>query len=376
MNILQIAPELNAGGVERTTLEIAAALIDEGHGAHIGSSGGRMEQKLITIGGQLHRYNASSKNILHLLGHIKYLSAIIQRNNIDIVHARSRAPAWAAYYATQKMQIGFITTYHGVYNGQSKLKRFYNSIMARGDFVIANSHYTANHISQTHGVPDERIRIIPRGVDLSHFTETVPQGRIDKIRAHWRAFGLLPLDHTILLLPGRLTRWKGQLDAIQAMQGISGVTLVLQGDEQGRTQYMQELQRAIAHYAPEAVIIAPHHIDMPAAYSAADMVLSASTDPEAFGRVTAEACAMGRYTIATAHGGSVEILRNGQLGTLIRPGDPHVMRSAIQMGRDLGPKGRAVKSQEAKHIIRKQYPITEMCRKTLSVYKDRLKVKL
>ncbi len=371
MRILQILPELGSGGVERTTVDVAQALRASGHIAHVASAGGRLVSEIEAMGGIHHRLPLKSKNPIVWRGSAAAIADIIRTHNIDIVHARSRAPARPALWAAQRLGVKFLTTYHGIYNASNPLKRRYNSIMARGDLIIANSEYTKAHIHKEHGTPAEKIIAIPRGVDLTRFTLEIPSERILAIRQHWR---VAPSER-VLLLPGRLTRWKGQDVAIKAMSNIENLTLVIQGDAQGREAYVDELkaliQRSNAH-----IVIAPPHSDMPAAYAASFGALSASTDPEAFGRVTAEACAMGVPVIATAHGGSIEILDGGAgkppLGLFAVPSDIASLHAQIRTLSALSPEQVSRFALPAQSRARSKFTNKAMCAATLDVYRTLL----
>jgi len=202
MNVLQVLPEFNAGGVEGTTLEIAQALTDNGHTAHVISAGGRMEDDLITLGGVLHKTDIGSKNIFTVPRRIRLIRAIIRKYKIDIIHARSRAPAWPAYFAAKSEKIPFITTYHGIYNGASVFKRFYNSIMTKGEHIIANSGFTKAHIIKTHGTEADRITVIHRGVKMNLFDPSkISKDDIIAQRNRWG----IHIEDKIVLLPGRLS---------------------------------------------------------------------------------------------------------------------------------------------------------------------------
>lgn len=368
MNVLQVVPELNAGGVEGTTLEVAQALIAAGHEAHVISAGGRMEDDLLTMGAHLHKTNIGSKNIFTLFRRIRMLRAIIAEYKIDIVHARSRAPAWPAFYAARIESVPFLTTYHGIYNGTSGLKKYYNSIMAKGVHIIANSDFTKAHIIKTHGTAAEKITAIPRGVDMAKFD---PSRFTEKDRTtqryHWRVAS----DKKLILLPGRLTRWKGQIEAINALGKLpQDYMLVLLGDAQGRDEYVNELKYlAEDNGARDRVIMPGHYRNMPKALAAADIVISASTDPEAFGRVAAEAQAMQRPVVATAHGGALESVADGQTGFLVTPSDSTALAEGILKAMDWpdydGPAARA--------RIAAEFSTKSLQAKTLSVYNDLLK---
>ena len=369
MKILQILPELGSGGVERTTVDVARALIAGQHAAHVASAGGPLAADIEAMGGVHHQLPLASKNPLVWRKSAAAIAGIIRAHDIDIVHARSRAPARPALWAARRTGVKFLTTYHGIYNANNGLKRRYNAVMARGDLIIANSEFTKAHITQEHGTCSDKIIAIPRGVDLAQFTLDIPPTRITAIRKHW---GVAPSER-VLLLPGRLTRWKGQDVAIKAMSGIEDLTLVIQGDAQGRERYAAELA-ALIKSSGARVIIAPPHKDMPAAYAASFGALSASTDPEAFGRVTAEACAMGVPVIATSHGGSIEILDGGgagkpALGLLATPSDISSLHAQIRTLAAMRPEQARRFAQAAQARARSKFTNHAMCSATLDVYR-------
>ena len=329
MNVLQLTPELNAGGVERTTLEVAEGLINAGHSAHVVSAGGRMEDELLAMGAQLHRMDIGSKNILTYASRVRALKAIIKAHKIDIVHARSRVPAWPAVKAAKAMNVPFLATYHGIYNAKSALKRRYNAVMTKGPLTIANSNMTKAHIIQEHGLDPERIIVIPRGVDLSAFDPAkIKADDIAQVRQSWGAKS----GETLLLLPGRLTEWKGQRVAISALAGLGeSLRLIIMGDAQGRDSYVDALKALIAAHGLESHIhFAAHTVNMPLMLAASDIVLSTSTEPEAFGRVAIEAQAMGKPIIASAHGGTLETVRPEQTGLWVTPANSRELSQAIK----------------------------------------------
>ncbi len=364
MNVLQTVPELNAGGVEATTLEIAQALIAEGHGAHVVSAGGRLEEALINMGAISHIANIGSINILTVPKRIKLIRAIIKHCDIDIVHARSRAPAWPAYFAAKAEGVPYVTTYHGIYNARSGLKRYYNSVMARGVHIIANSDFTKAHIIKTHGTDAAKITVIPRGVDMARFDPAKFSAKdITAQHNRWQ----VSLKQKLILLPGRLTRWKGQLVAIEALSMLpQNCALVLLGDAQGRDGYLAELKAKAKTLGLGSRVIMPGHSrDMPTALVASDVVVSASTDPEAFGRVAAEAQAMQKPVVATAHGGALETVAEGETGFLVKPGDAGALAGAIIKALDWPDyDGRAVRTR-----IAARFSTESLQKSTLAIYR-------
>jgi len=374
--ILQIVPSLDTGGAERTTIDIARALKEAGWGALVASSGGRMESELKDAGGELIRMRAGSKSPLTIWANAAALAQLIRERNISLIHARSRAPAWSALLAARRCGIPFVTTYHGIYQAKGPFKRRYNSVMAKGDVVIANSEWTAEHVRGAYA--PKRLVTIPRGIDLNYFDPAkVDAYRVTALRARWNVRN----DERLVLLPGRLSRWKGQLVLLGAVGLLqktarlpAGVRVVIAGDAQTRDAFREELKQAVARYDLNGIAAIEDHIeDMAAAYRAADIVVSASTDPEAFGRVPPEAAAMGRPVIATDHGGARETVLNGESGLLVAPGDVTALADslALLLSRPqeeldaMGSRGRA-------HIVSK-YSLERMCTDTLTVYRDLIK---
>ena len=363
MTVLQVLPELNAGGVERTTIEMADALHKAGHAAHVACSGGRMEDELARAGGVLHRMDIGSKNPLTLRRHTKALLELIKACNIDIVHARSRAPAWPAEAAARAANVPFVTTYHGIYNANGRFKRRYNAVMTKGDIIIANSEFTKAHIIKEHGTSADKIVVIPRGVDMERFDPlTISQTDTLAQREIWG----VPHTAPLVLLPGRLTRWKGQLVAIEALSHLNDyIYLVLLGDAQGREDYLTEIRvKAESLGLTKRVIIPGHSDNIPTALAAADVVLSASTDPEAFGRVAAEAQAMRRPVVATAHGGAMETVVDGETGYLVQPGDAADMARALKNALNWP----AYNGNAARNRINREYSAKQLQTATLEVY--------
>ncbi|HEY4124132.1 MAG TPA: glycosyltransferase family 4 protein [Rhizomicrobium sp.] len=375
--ILQVIPALDTGGAERTTLDVAAALVREGFTALVASKGGRLEAELAASGAELVRMDAASKAPHIIFSNALLLRDIIRTRGVKLLHARSRAPAWSALMAAGMAKVPFVTTYHGIYNASNPLKRFYNSVMIRADAVIANSQWTANHIARAYKRAPKRLAVIPRGIDLDYFDPaSIAPDRMVQMRKSWN----VSEDDFVILLPGRLTRWKGQgvlIDAVALLKqkGMLGnVRAVLAGDAQGRDEYEEELRARIRDAGlSDHVLIVGHVEDMAGAYAASDVVVSASTDPEAFGRVAAEASAMATPVIAADHGGARETVLTNVSGFLVPPGDVKAMALALenivatpQHGRiNMGMAGRA-------HIVR-NYSRERMCGDTIALYRSLIK---
>lgn len=375
--ILQVIPDLAAGGAERTTVEVAEALIAAGATALVVSRGGRLETELERAGGKLIAIpSIASKNPMTMLANANALAAIVRDRKVDLIHARSRAPAWSALWAARRTKKPFVTTYHGVYNARTVLKRLYNSIMARGDVVIANSEFTAGHVRAEHPSAAGRVTTIPRGVDIAAFSpDAVSPARQAELAKAWRRER--NPDTTLILLPARLTGWKGQKDAIYAAgllssRSIGGWHMVFAGDSQGRGAYEAELKEQILQRdLQDRITIVGHCSDMPAAFALADIVIAPSREPEAFGRVAAEAGAMGRAVIGSDLGGQREVIVNGETGLLVQAGDANALAGAMADLLERGAAGRAVLGQAAMLRVREKFTTSALQRATLAVY-DRL----
>jgi len=373
MNILQVIPELDAGGAERTTLEVAEAIVAAGGRALVASQGGRLEAELAALGGELIRLPVATKNPIVAWRNADRLAKIIRAEQVDIVHARSRAPALSAKVACDRTGAHYVTTYHGTYNARNAVKRWYNSFMAKGERVIANSNFIRAHIEAEHPFAAERIRVIPRGVDLARFDRSA----IDAARWHALA-DAWEMDPTqpIVLLPGRLTGWKGQREALRAYgrlhaKGVELPTLVLAGDAQGRENYVAELEAIIIEERlGDRVRIVGHCSDIPAAMLMCRLVLTPSVEPEAFGRTAAEAGAMGCPVIACDHGGAREIILEGETGWRVPPGDVGALAEAIHKALILPAMRREAMAERATAHVREQFSTRQLQASTLRVYAE------
>jgi len=369
--VLQVIPGLVSGGVERGTVEVAGALVAAGWKSFVASSGGPMERELARAGAGHITLPLASKNPLTIRRNAKALVEIIRHNKIDIVHARSRAPAWSAWRAATKTRRRFVTTFHNVYGDNGRLKHWYNSIMARGERVIAISDFVAVHAINDYGVGLDRLRTIPRGVDMRLFDPGRVTGqRVADLAAAWR----VPDGFAVVMLPGRLTRWKGGLDLIEAIAklGRHDVCCLLVGAEQ-RSGFRKELEAAIVrHDLMGQFRIVENCRDIAAAYVLSDVVVSASTDPEGFGRTIIEAQAMGRPVIATDHGGARETVVPGSTGWLVPPGDTTALAAAIDHALRLEPEARDALAYRARAHIAQGFTRDAMCSRYIDVYEELL----
>jgi glycosyltransferase involved in cell wall biosynthesis len=382
--IAQIIPRLDTGGAERATLEMADAITRAGGRAIVLSEGGRLAGEIERVGGEVISFPAATKNPAKIIANASRLARFVRERGVDLLHARSRAPAWSALFAAHMTGTAFVTTYHGAYSNNGPLKPFYNSVMARGQLVIANSEFTGRLIQQRHGVAVERIRVIRRGVDLVTFDPAhVSEERITKLRESW---GVASPDK-IVLQAARLTAWKGQHDVIEAAKRVFGsdrgknVVFVLAGDAQGRETYVSSLKRQIAEHGSEGKVqLVGHCNDMPAAFAAAHVTVIASTEPEAFGRTSAEAQAMGCPVVVTRQGASPETLltaaRHGAeqaTGWVVPVSAPKALANAIAEALTLTGRERREMSARARAHIVETFSAERMKRDTLAVYDECLR---
>ena len=369
--VLQIVPRLGSGGAERGTVDVAEALVDAGWTSYVASAGGPLERDVVRAGSTHLTLPLASKNPLQLRRNAAALARLIRRFGIDIVHARSRAPAWSAWSAANATGRHFVTTFHNAYGSGGALKRWYNSVMARGERVIAISQFVADHAAQAYGIGPDRLRTIPRGVDLDIFDpDRVGAQRIVSLARQWR----LPDGAPVVMLPARLTRWKGGLDLISAIAALGrrDICCLFVGPEQ-RRGFRRELEAAIERNGLAGLFrIVEECRDMPAAYMLADVVVSASSDPEGFGRVVIEAQAMGRPVVATDHGGACETIEPGISGWLVPPRNPARLAAAIGEALSLGEKERLHFAQRAIAHVASRYSRQAMCARTIEVYEELL----
>ena len=371
--LLQVVPELETGGAEQTTIDVAHAVVRAGGKALVATRGGRMAARLEADGGRLAQMPVQTKNPLVMLGNAARLVDLIRKEKVSIVHARSRAPAFSALWAAQATGTPFVATYHGVYNARNSLKRWYNAVMTRGDLVIANSNYTRDHVLAEHRLDPAKIVSIPRGVDLERFNPSwVGAERVQALREAW---GLDPKERRVkLLLAGRLTRIKGHLMIIEAArlmkaEGRGDFLIIFAGDDQGRTGYREEVEGAIAAAGlTDEIRLVGHCDDMPAAYQLCDIAMLPTTKPESFGRTAVEPQVMGKPVLASDHGGTTETVMHGETGWLVKVGDAEAWAVAMAKAIEMGPARLAAMGQAAANRARRLYSVDAMCEATLEAY--------
>lgn len=371
---LQVVPSLVTGGVERGTVDVAQALVQAGWRALVVSSGGPMVRELERVGAEHIVLPLDTKNPRAIRRNADAIAALIRDQQVDIVHARSRAPAWSAKDACAKTGAHFVTTFHGAYGlGPFGLKKLYNRVMAQGEIVIAISDFIRDHLVTEYKVDPARIRVIHRGVDVKLLDpNSVSPTRLIQVTAKWH----LPEAAPVIMLPGRLTAWKGHdllIDAMVELKrrqgGATDIRCLMVGQDQGRVAYRAHIERYAAAKGV-AVQIIDDCSDLPAAYMATDVVVSASTKPEAFGRVVAEAQAMGRPVVAPSHGAAGEIIIPGVTGWLFTPGDAVSMADALERALALNQVERVRLAEVAIARARELFAKADMCAKTLAVYDE------
>lgn len=374
--IMQIIPSLGAGGAEQGCIDVAAELARAGATSIIVSNGGHRIPEILRTGSRHIQMSVDSKNPYIIWRNSHRLRKIINKLNVDIVHVRSRAPAWSGLLACKGTQARFMTTCHAPYNFKDgfwgRLKQRYNSGIAQGERVIAISHFVADYLRKNYDADPRNIRVIHRGIALERFHPTaVSAERMIKLSREWR----LPDGMNIVMMPGRLTRWKGHHVLIDAMARLNrpDTVCVLIGSDQGRKEYRAELEDAVKARGLEGQIrIVDHCSDMPSAYMMANVVVSASIDPEGFGRIAAEAQAMGRPIVATDHGGSRETIVRGETGWLVPPNDAVALATAIEDALNLEPAHRAILATRAMVHIADNFTRERMIAQTLAVYAELL----
>jgi glycosyltransferase involved in cell wall biosynthesis len=373
---LQVLPELGTGGVERGTIEVAQALVAEGWRALVASGGGLHEHELSRVGAEHITLPLASKSPLVMSRNADALADLISKESVSLVHARSRAPAWSAYWAAKRTLRPFVTTFHGVYGlGPFGIKALYNRVMTYGEPVIAISNFISAHLEREYGVNPERIRVIPRGVDLEAFNPlAVTSARMVKLASDWR----LPDDGPVVMLPGRLTSWKGQDLLIDALAFLlksqrlpQGLRCLMIGPGSPGSSYRQRLESKLKATGLDGYVqIIDNCRDIVAAYMVTDVVVSASTRPEAFGRVVAEAQAMGRPVVAPSHGAAPEILIPGVTGWLFTPGDAPSLAGALLQALSLPASQRDLLAQQARAHVVENFDRFAMTTATLAVYEE------
>ncbi len=375
--VLQVLPELEMGGVELGTVQIATAMANQGIKNFVASQGGRLVHELERAKVKHLTLPLKSKNIFKMRENAKALEKFIKENGINIVHARSRAPAWSAYWAAKAAGVHFVTTFHGTYGlGPLGIKKVYNKVMTYGEKVIAISNHIKNHILKNYKkTPEQNIVLIHRCVDTEKFNpEAVSQERmINKIKEYH-----IPDDKPVLFLGGRITHWKGQHVLVEALSKMKNRNFycVIAGDEQGRDDYVKQLKElAKKHRLGNKLTIQGKVLDMPAAMMVSNVVLSTAIEPEAFGRIAIEGQAMGKIVVASNIGGSLDSVIDGVTGKLYESSSAQALAEALDWALGLSEKEVAKISKAAMKNARENFSKEQMCDKTIKVYNEVLNTK-
>ena len=381
IKVLQVIPKLGYGGAETGCYDLAHYLAEKDCKSFIATSGGQLLKFVKKNKVKVFRLPVHSKNPFLILVNVIILSVLILINNINIVHARSRAPAWACYFACIITRRNFITTFHGTYNFNNNLKKFYNSIMLRSKLTIAGSNFIFNHINENYAnylSRKKKLRVIFRGINIDYYNQkNISILKQQKLKIEWQ---LSPSIFTILM-PGRLTTWKGQEKFIEALNILiedynnSNFQAVILGSDQGRKVYKKKLIDLVQRYRlSQKIKFINHCQEMPLAYSLADVVVSASIEPEAFGRVSVEAQAMGKPIIASDLGGSKETILKGKSGFLYKYDDPRQLAKALNTVIQLDQDSLNSIGNEGRKNVKKKFDVEAMCDSTLREYKKLLNI--
>ena len=380
LNVLQVIPKLGYGGAETGCYDIAHFLSENDCGSFLATSGGELLKFVKKDKVKLFRLPVHSKNPLIILFNTLMLALYIIFFKINIIHARSRAPAWSCYFASLITGRTFVTTFHGTYNFKSSLKKFYNSIMLRAKLTIAGSNFIFGHINEHYSEylnREKKLRVIFRGINIDYFnSKNISVLKQEKLKQEWS----LSSNKFTIIMPGRLTYWKGQEKFIESLNiliedfNVSNFQAIILGSDQGRKVYSKKLVNLVQRYSLNKKIkFITHCKEMPLAYSLADVVVSASIEPEAFGRVSVEAQSMGKPIIASNIGGSKETIINKKTGFLYKHDDPRELAKILNTVIQLSPDELKSMGNEGRKNITKKFDVETMCQSNLKEYRRLIK---
>ena len=380
INVLQVIPRLGYGGAETGCYDIAHYLAEQNCGSYIATSGGDLLKFVKRNKVKVFKLPVHSKNPLIIILNTIMMIFLILIKKINIVHARSRAPAWSCYFACLITNTIFVTTFHGTYNYKSKLKKFYNSIMLRSKLTIAGSNFIFGHINDNYSEylnKHKKLRVIFRGINVDYFnSKNISILKQEKLKREWS----IDPNKFIILMPGRLTYWKGQEKFIEALNiliedyNFTNFHAILLGSDQGRKVYSKKLFSLVERYSLSKKISFINHCgEMPLAYSLADVVVSASIEPEAFGRIAVESQSMGKPIIASNIGGSKETVLNKKTGFLYKHDDPRELAKSLNTVIQLSQEELKLMGNEGRKNVSKKFDVELMCDSNLREYKKLLK---
>ena len=380
INVLQVIPKLGYGGAETGCYDIAHFLPENDCGSFVVTSGGELLKFVKKDKVKILKLPVHSKNPFLIIFNTLMLVLYINFFKINIVHARSRAPAWACYFASFLTRRVFVTTFHGTYNFKSKFKKFYNSIMLKAKLTIAGSNFIFSHINENYSEylsKEKKLRVIFRGINVDYYNpKNISMLKQEKLKQEWN----LSSNKFTILLPGRLTYWKGQEKFIESLNiliedyNFTNFQAIILGSDQGRKVYAKKLMNLVERYnLNKKIKFIKHCNEMPLAYSLADVVVSTSIEPEAFGRVSVEAQSMGKPIIASNIGGSKETIINKKTGFLYKHDDPRELAKSLNTVIQLSPDELKFIGNEGRKNITKKFDVETMCQSNLKEYKKLIK---
>jgi glycosyltransferase involved in cell wall biosynthesis len=381
INVLQVIPKLGYGGAETGCYDIAHYLAEKECGSFIATASGELLKFVKKDKVKILRLPVHTKNPLLIIFNTLALSLFIILFKINIVHARSRAPAWSCYLACLLTRRAFVTTFHGTYNYKSKIKKFYNSVMLKAKLTIAGSNFIFSHINENYSEylsKGKKLRVIYRGINVDYYNQkNISILKQEKLKQEWK----LSSDKFTILMPGRLTNWKGQEKFIESLNilvedyDFINFQAIILGSDQGRTVYKKKLINLVERYnLNKRIKFISHCKEMPLAYSLADAIVSSSIEPEAFGRVAVEAQAMAKPIIASNIGGSKETIINKKTGFLYKFDDPRELAKSLNTVIQLTQEELISMGNEGRKNIAKKFDVEIMCDSNLNEYKKLLKI--
>ena len=379
IKILQVIPKLGFGGAETGCYDLAHYLAEQDCKSFLITSGGELLKFVRRDKVKIIRLPVQSKNPIIMLINSIIIFFIILFYNIDIVHARSRAPAWSCLWACFFSRKKFVTTFHGTYNFSNKPKLFYNSVMVRSKLIIAGSNFIFNHISENYKTyldPKKKLMVIFRGINLEYFNlKNTSEEKTNALAANWN----IDKSNFIILLPGRLTKWKGQEMFIEALSFLiekydkKNFHAIILGSDQGRNIYSKKLSLLVErHRLSKKITFIKNCKEMPIAYKLADVAVSSSIEPEAFGRVAIEAQAMNKPIIASNLGGSKETILKDKSGLLFRSEDSKELAGIFNKLMEMDKESLSLMGEHGRNNVEKKFNVDQMCQTTFTEYKKLL----
>jgi|TARA_B110000211_G_C14053373_1_gene542202 glycosyltransferase involved in cell wall biosynthesis len=379
IKVLQVIPKLGYGGAETGCYDLAHYLSEQGCSSYVVTSGGELLRFVRKDKVRIIKLPVHSKNPFLIFFNSLIISIIILTLNINVVHARSRAPAWSCLISCLITRRKFVTTFHGTYNFNSSFKKFYNSVMVRSNLIIAGSNFIFNHISENYNKylnRKKKLMVIFRGINLDFFSrKNISKSNRDSLAKEWN----INQEKLTILLPGRLTKWKGQemfiesLNILREDYNSSNFQAIILGSNQGRNVYLKKLHGLVDRYRLKNFVKFVNQCrEMPTAYSLADIVISSSIEPEAFGRVAVEAQSMEKPIVASDIGGSKETIVKEKSGFLFKSGEPRELAKILNNVMELNKEALYSIGIEGRKNVTKKFDVEKMCQTTLNEYKKLL----